>query len=72
MCAPDVGWRYHPKNVEEFTKINKLCNVATCWIYIGIDSLVSVIPGTIDQMHQAEGSEWAIYTTVFRALPYCV
>ena len=27
---------YHPKHVEQFPYINKLCNVASCWIYIGI------------------------------------
>ena len=34
VCAPDDGWRYHPKSVEQLTEINKLCNVASCWIYI--------------------------------------
>ena len=33
MCAPDDGWRNHPKHVEQFTEINKLCNVASCWLY---------------------------------------
>jgi len=36
VCAPDDGWRYHPKHVEQFPDINKLCKVASCWIYIGI------------------------------------
>jgi hypothetical protein len=38
VCAPDYGWKYHPKHVEQFSDINKLCNVASCWIhdYIGI------------------------------------
>ena len=36
VCAPDDGWRYHPKHVEQFTDINKLCNVASFWIFIGI------------------------------------
>jgi len=36
VCAPDDGWWYHPKHVEQFPDINKLCNVASCWIYIGI------------------------------------
>jgi hypothetical protein len=36
VCAPDDGWRYHPKHVEQIPDINKLCNVASCWIYIGI------------------------------------
>ena len=34
VCVPDDGWRYHPKHVEQFTEINELCNVASCWIYI--------------------------------------
>jgi hypothetical protein len=36
VCASDDGWTYHPKHVEEFPDINKLCNVASFWIYIGI------------------------------------
>jgi hypothetical protein len=35
VCAPDDGWKYHPKHVEQFPDINKLCNVASCWICIG-------------------------------------
>jgi hypothetical protein len=35
-CAPDDGWKYHPKHVEQFPDINKMCNVASFWIYIGI------------------------------------
>jgi hypothetical protein len=34
--APDDGWKYHPKHVEQFLDINKLCNFASCSIYIGI------------------------------------
>jgi hypothetical protein len=29
-------WKYHPKYVEQFPDVNKLRNVASCWIYIGI------------------------------------
>jgi hypothetical protein len=36
VCAPDDGWKYHPKHVEHFPVINKLCNVASCWKYIEI------------------------------------
>jgi hypothetical protein len=36
VCAPDDGWKYHPKHVEQFPDINKMCNIASCWIYIGI------------------------------------
>jgi len=28
VCAPDDGWKYHPKHVEQFADINKLCKVA--------------------------------------------
>jgi hypothetical protein len=35
-ASPDDGWKYHPKHVEQFPDINKLCNVASCWIYIEI------------------------------------
>jgi hypothetical protein len=33
-CA--VGGVRHPKHVEQFPNIKKMCNVASCWIYIGI------------------------------------
>jgi hypothetical protein len=36
VCTPDDGWKYHPKHVEQFPDINKMCNVASCWIYIEI------------------------------------
>jgi hypothetical protein len=38
VCALDDRWKYLPKHVEQFPDINKLCNVASCWIYtyIGI------------------------------------
>ena len=36
VCAPDDGWRYHSKHVEQFPDINELCNDASCWIYIGM------------------------------------
>src|SRR5215475_5130587 len=36
VCAPDDGWKYHPKHVEQFPDMNKLCNIASCWLYIGI------------------------------------
>ena len=34
IWAPDDGWRYHPKHVEQFADINKLYIVACCWIII--------------------------------------
>jgi hypothetical protein len=44
VCAPDVGWKYHPKHVEQFPVINKLCNVASCWIYEYIGILLGAHP----------------------------
>ena len=26
LCTPDDGWSYHPKHVERYPEINKLCN----------------------------------------------
>ena len=34
LRAPDVGWRYHPKYVEQITDINKLYIVVSCWTVI--------------------------------------
>ena len=42
VCAPDDGWKYHPKHVEQFPDINKLCNVASCWIYVEIHGPINV------------------------------
>jgi len=39
VCAPDDGWSYHPKHVEQFQEISKLCKVASCWIYTGIHEI---------------------------------
>jgi hypothetical protein len=38
VCAPDDGWSYHPKHVEQFPYISKMCKISSCLIYIGIDS----------------------------------
>ena len=34
--APDDRRRNRPKHVEYVTEINKLCNVAPCWLYLKI------------------------------------
>jgi hypothetical protein len=39
--APDDGWRYHPTRVKQFTDINKLYIVASCWTII--DKLSSLL-----------------------------
>jgi hypothetical protein len=37
VCGPDDRRKYHPKHVEQFPDINKLCKVASCWIYLPIN-----------------------------------
>jgi hypothetical protein len=44
VCAPDDVWKYHPKHVEQFSDINKLCDVASCWIYEYIGILLRARP----------------------------
>jgi hypothetical protein len=44
VCASYDGWKYHPKHVEQFPDINKLCNVASCWIYEYIGILLGAHP----------------------------
>jgi hypothetical protein len=44
VCAPDDGWKYHPKYVEQFPDINKQCNAASCWIYTYIGILIGDHP----------------------------
>jgi hypothetical protein len=44
VCAPDDGWKYHPKHVEQFPVINKRCNVVSCWIYEYIEILFGAHP----------------------------
>jgi hypothetical protein len=44
VCAPDDGWKYHPKHVEQFPDINKLCDVASCWIYESTGILLGARP----------------------------
>jgi hypothetical protein len=41
---PDDGWKYHPKHVEQFPDINKLCDVASFWIYEHIGILFGAHP----------------------------
>jgi hypothetical protein len=38
------GWKYHSKHVEQFPDINKLCKVASCWIYEYIRILLGARP----------------------------
>jgi hypothetical protein len=44
VCASDYGWKYHPKHVEHFPDINKLCNFGSFWIYEYIGILFGAHP----------------------------
>jgi hypothetical protein len=44
VCVPDDGWKYNPKHVKQFPDVNKLCDVATCWIYECIGILLGARP----------------------------
>ena len=39
--APDDGWKYHPKHVEQFAGNKKLYIVASCWTIIDISTCSS-------------------------------
>jgi hypothetical protein len=44
VCAPDDGWKYHSKHVKQFPDINKVCDVASYWIYDYIGILLRARP----------------------------
>jgi hypothetical protein len=44
VYAPDDEWKYHSKQVKKFPDINKLCDVASCWIYEYIGILLGARP----------------------------
>jgi hypothetical protein len=44
LLGGQIGWNYHSKHVEQFPDINKLCNVASCWIYSYIGILLGARP----------------------------
>jgi hypothetical protein len=44
VCAPDDGWKYHPKHLQQFPDIIKLCKVASCCIYLYIAILLGAHP----------------------------
>jgi hypothetical protein len=58
--APDDGQRYRLKHVEHFTEINKLCNVASCWLYLEILVYCINIAYSVDgpRMQQTVSRKW--------------
>jgi hypothetical protein len=70
VYAPDDGWKYHPKHVEQFTDINKLCNVASCWIYTYIGKYrVLTMHGPINVKSPNNTSKWQMgFNSAFKGL----
>jgi hypothetical protein len=65
VCAPDNGWKYHTKYVEQFPDINKLCNVASCWIYWNILTM----HGPIKVKSPNNSSKWQMgFNSAFNGL----
>jgi hypothetical protein len=66
VCAPDDEWKYHPKHVEQFPDINKLCNVTSCWIYIGN---ILTMHGPINVKFPNNNSQWQMgFNSAFEGL----
>jgi len=74
VWAPNDGWWYHPKHVEQFP--DKLCNVASCWIYIRIIVHLSRVLSQMDRAALRNNPvRWCLIVTptlfgIFMA-PFC-
>jgi hypothetical protein len=64
--APDDGWRYHPKYVEQFTDINKLYIFASCWTVIDIIDSLDQFRGSFFFTHTHNDGQTAIVKSVMR------
>ena len=64
VCAPDDGWRYHPKYVEQFPDINKLCIVASYWIYVCWDCVLSGTGLCDELISRPDESYWLWWVVV--------
>jgi hypothetical protein len=72
VCAPDDGWKYHQKHVEQFPDINKLCNVASCWIYEYIGILLRARPILhISRLKVVSHRSRSLFATL-AAIPSCM
>jgi hypothetical protein len=58
-CSTCFKW-YHPKHVEQFPDINKMCKVASCWIY-------SETTGHVIKLFTITSNEY----TITLSLPIC-
>jgi hypothetical protein len=66
VCAPDDGWKYHPKHVEQFSDINKLCNVAAL---LDIYWNILTMHGPINVKSPNNTSKWQMeFNSVFKGL----
>jgi len=51
VWAPDVGRRNRLKLVEHFTEINKLCKIASCWLYLRGKTPNCLFPDHFTKLH---------------------
>ena len=80
IWAPEDGWRYYPKNLEQFADINKLYIVASCWVIIdtymlfkrGSLLMVTTVHTTVEEMavlNKAQQiqhyDDWSLFFRVF-------
>jgi hypothetical protein len=60
-----MGGSTKPKHVEQFPDINKLCNVASCWIYWNI--LTMHVPIKVKSVNNT--SKWQMgFNSAFKGL----
>jgi hypothetical protein len=68
VCAPRDGLNYHPKHVEHFPDINKLCNVASFWIYTYHWNILRM-HGCINVKYPNNVSKWQMgFNSAFKGL----
>ena len=66
MCAPDDGWKYHPKHVEQLPDINKLCDVASL---LDIYWNILTMHGPINVKSPNNTSKWQMgFNSAFKGL----
>jgi hypothetical protein len=67
VCAPDDWWKYHPKHVEQFPDINKLCSCILLDIHVYWNILK--MHGTINVKSPNNTSKWEMgFNSAFKGL----
>ena len=72
LWAPDDGRKNRPKHVERLTDINKLWNVASCWLYSANTIWTVCALSHLFQQPSAEKREHSVVTGWKRLLFVCL